>query len=59
MPRRTKQSRINDARIQRAVTDFQIPLTSIVLLNSRLETAIANGATDEQLLQVVAETLAG
>jgi hypothetical protein len=60
MPRRTKQSRIDDARIQRAVTGFQIiPIMSIVLLNKRLEAAIAGGATDDQLKQVVAETLAG
>jgi hypothetical protein len=48
-----------NARIQQAITGFQIPLTSIVLLNKRLETAIANGANDDQLKQVVAETLAG
>jgi hypothetical protein len=48
-----------NARIQQAITGFQIPLTSIVLLNKRLENAIASGATDDQLRQVVAEFLAG
>jgi hypothetical protein len=54
MPRRTKQSRIDDARIQRAVAGFRIPITSIVLLNKQLEAAIASGADDHQLRDVVA-----
>jgi len=54
MPRQTKQSRINDARIQRAVTGFRIPITSIVLLNKQLEAAIASGADDAKLREVVA-----
>jgi hypothetical protein len=54
-----KQAKLNTARIQRAVTGFQIPIMSIVALNKRLETAIAQGATDDQLSQVVAEFLAG
>jgi hypothetical protein len=48
-----------NVRIQRAITGFQIPLTAIVLLNKRLENAIALGADDAQLRQVVAEFLAG
>jgi hypothetical protein len=58
MPRQTKQSRITAARIQRAVTGFQIPLTLVVLLHKRLENAITAGADDARLSQVVAEYLA-
>lgn len=55
----TRQQRINDQRIQRAVTGFQIPIMAIVALNKKLEAAIAQGATDEQLRQVTMEFLAG
>jgi hypothetical protein len=48
-----------NARIHKAIAGLQIPLTSIVLLNKRLENAIALGADDAQLRQVVAEFLAG
>lgn len=44
-------------RIQRAVTGFQIPMTRLCALYAQLEKAIADGATDEQLPQVVADFL--
>jgi hypothetical protein len=56
---KAKTEKAKTARIQHAVTGFQIPMMSIVSLNARLETAIGNGATDDQLRLVVAEFLAG
>jgi hypothetical protein len=45
------------ARIQRAVTGFLIPLTSVALLTKLLEDAIARGASDDQLRDLAADFL--
>jgi formylmethanofuran:tetrahydromethanopterin formyltransferase len=44
-----------DARIQRAVTGFIIPMMSIPKLSAALKAAIAAGQADEELKAVVAE----
>jgi hypothetical protein len=52
--RKTKAQRLIEARIQRAVYGFQIPITSITKLWSTLEAAIGTGQSDADLKALVA-----
>ena len=49
-----KLKAIADARIQRAVTGFIIPMMSIPKLYREMEAAVSAGKTDEDLKAVVA-----
>jgi hypothetical protein len=52
--RKTKAQRLIEARIQRAVYGFQIPITSITQLWKALEAAIGTGQSDADLKALVA-----
>ena len=49
-----KLKAIAEARIQRAIVGFQIPMMSIPKLYREMEAAVAAGKTDEDLKAVVA-----
>ena len=49
MARRTKQDKLNEARIQRAIVGLQIPMLKIPELYYVLEKTIAKGADDNEL----------
>jgi hypothetical protein len=51
MAKRKSSIKADAARIQRAVTGFQIPMMQIPALYKRLEAAIENGATDPELVE--------
>lgn len=54
-PKSAKAARkLADARIQRAVVGFQIPMMSIPKLYKQMEAAVAVGQSDEDLKAVVA-----
>ena len=46
--------KVKEARIQRAINGFQIPMMSIPALYKELEAAIAEGKTDPDLKAIVA-----
>jgi hypothetical protein len=56
--RATKQSKVNEARIQRAVTGMLIPMLSIPKVYAHAEKLIGQGADDEQLTNGVRAFLA-
>jgi hypothetical protein len=47
--RTTKQDKIDNARIQRAIVGLQIPMTQITAVYNHAETLIARGANDAEL----------
>ena len=53
--RKTKIQKLNEARIQRAVSGFGIPMLSIPALYKQLEQAVESDWSDEELKQVVRE----
>lgn len=53
--RRNANAKRNEARIQRAVAGFRIPMMSIPKLYKSLEQAVESDWTDEELKQVVAQ----
>lgn len=52
----TKAKRLVDARIQRAITGFLIPMMTIPKMYKAMEAGIAAGLTDEELKAIVAAT---
>ncbi|SDK43142.1 hypothetical protein [Bradyrhizobium ottawaense] len=59
MARRTKQSKVDAARIQRAVTGILIPMTSITRVYAHAEKLIAEGADDDHLANGIRVFLGG
>lgn len=55
MARKLSAKKLAAARIQRAVTGFLIPMTSIPKLYARLTHAVESGMSDEYLKAAVAE----
>lgn len=54
MARKSAAKLAMEARIQRAVNRFQIPMLSMPALSKALEAAIAEGKSDDELRDVVA-----
>jgi hypothetical protein len=52
--RKTKAAKLAEARINRAVVGFQIPMMSVPKLYGELEAAIGAGKSDEELKAAVA-----
>lgn len=56
MTKRTKaEQKYHDARIQKAITGFRIPMLSIPKLYKALEQAVESDWTDAELQQLVAQ----
>lgn len=53
MKRRSKQQRLVDARLQRAVCGFMIPMLAIPNLYRAMELAVEQGKTDADLKALV------
>ena len=54
MPRKTKAQKVVEARVNKAVGGFRIPMMSIPKMYAAMEAAIAAGADDAAVKAVVA-----